>query len=191
MQLTEMAQKLTPVVSVSACVDTSFPEFHLRPIDYQPIDGDYGMNWCGPPRQNLDWSCVEFYKPIVELKSSARCDVYFVIVIREDVSWWFDNELGLFSVTIRQGNKVPKDEDIICRATCSINAPQNSPDCSTGSFWLGCTKKGKVRGNEGKSDGRSADVFIEISSYLFEWGGVRYIEMDDNKQSPRHTIRCN
>lgn len=184
---------ITKVVDIAkvagvARVTPSIPEVRVLPFDFIALDGDYGMNWC-EPREDLNWANVDFYKPLITLESPAPCDITLYFWIKEDISFWFDNELGWFYVTIRRGSQNPIDSDIYCPSDCNcLRVPTNSPSGSIGSFWLGCTKKGKVRGNEGKT-GRGANVYIEIFSLAGIQGeSVNWDYTSD--QSPRHYIYC-
>lgn len=162
----------------------------LLPFDYSPIDGsEYALNWPGPPRRELRWEDVKIYRPSVRLDNPAPAEIAFSFWVKEDRSWWFDKTLGLVRVTFRQGEMLPSDADIIGpSASGSGKAPFDAPSHATGGFYLGCTKKGKVKGSEDKN-GREATVYMERFS-VASTGGVPVDWYSESDQSPRHKIRC-
>ena len=182
-QLIPFSAKAIPILSR--------PKVKLLAFDFIPIGtDDYNLNWPGPPRRKLTWADVKFYRPEVEIDVPAPSDITFFFWIKADRGWWPDPTLGFFSVKILKDRKTPRIEDISCpSASGSGKPPQNAPpEGSIGSFWLGCTKKGKVRGNEGKDNDRHARVYMECFDLI-----VCEIPLDwswENDQSPRHTVRC-
>jgi hypothetical protein len=51
----------------------------LLDFDFQPVqswESGYNINWPGPPRHNLTWPDVRFYKPVVAIKDPAPLNAF-------------------------------------------------------------------------------------------------------------------
>jgi hypothetical protein len=71
-------------------------------------------------------------------------------------------------------------------ASGSGKAPIGAPDNAIGGFYLGATKKGKVKGSEDKN-GREAEIYVMLFTEAHHFPSV-----DENRpESPRHKVRCN
>lgn len=162
---------------------TSTSNIVVRPFDFAPSDGTYNLNCSG---RALQWSDVEFYTPQISLQDPAPADVQLFFWVKKDRTMWADPTLGFFHATIRQGQRQPAANDIVGPTHNGGAAPQGAPNETRGNFYLGCTRKCKVKGSEGKDDNRS-NTYLEIFN-LAVTGGFDWEAMD--KQSPRHSISC-
>lgn len=104
--------------------------------DFAPVDGDYDMNWPGPPRRPWTESDKEYYKATIELLGPAPCTISIGFYIKSD-RFGPDPTLGYFMATFPMGENV-----------------------ATPQFWLVCTKKGKVKGSDGKH-AKCSNVYLE------------------------------
>ena len=189
------------VGGVSPVVPT-IPTRTVVRLNFSPLHGmTYDLDWPGPPRRPIRWQDTKLYYVEVELDRPAPVDMPFSFYVREDVSGWFDTELGFVSITIRKGRVTPMSQDIVgVAAGGGAIAPIGTPNPVRGGFYLGCTKKGKVKGNYGKN-GRNANVFIEEAAkpdprrVRVEWADrIRTNSTTGSgpgaRQSPRHLVRC-
>jgi hypothetical protein len=172
------------VVEVEGVV--SIEQVTLLSVDFTPVDSsNYNLNWPGPPRRMLKWSDVKIYKPIVKIEPIAR-DVTLYFWVREDRAGC-DLDLGMFYVTIKAGNTEPNDSDIIGpSASGSGKAPIGAPNNAIGGFYLGATKKGKVKGSEDKN-GRESEIYVMLFKGYPSW----IYGIENPPESPRHTVRAN
>ena len=107
-------------------------------IDFAPEDGNYDLNWPGPPRRAWTESDKEYYKATIELSAPAPETFSLGFYVKE-WGFWSDEELGFFLATFNQGD--------------TRSQPR---------FWLVCTKRGNVKGDIGKDD-QNAEVFLKSS----------------------------
>ncbi len=116
----------------------------VRFIDFAPEDGDYNLNWPGPPRRAYTDADKEYYKATIELdrKAPETFDLHFYV--KQDISWWPDKKLGDFTATFKAGEVKSEPR-----------------------FWLVCTKGGNVKGNLDK-DGNAPVVYLQDSGYAFD-----------------------
>ena len=112
--------------------------FDVVSVDFTPEDGNYDVNWPGPPRRPWTEADKDFYQVRATISDPAPEDFKLGFWIKEDRSWWPDPTLGSILVSFTNG---------------SIQG--------NGRFWLVCTKKGKVKGSEGKGDDQHANVYLE------------------------------
>lgn len=158
-------------------------------FDFLPQPGGhdhYDIKWPGAPTQPLHWNNVTFYVPSVSLTAPAPTDVTLCFWIKDDVSMWWDTTLGTFCVTIHKGATRPTAPADI-KAPTGDAPPAGAPNFHSGAFWLGCTKKGKIKGSESKN-GQDADVYIESFEVLST--GVPLTWKTTASQSPRHRVQC-
>lgn len=106
-------------------------------IDFAPQDGDYDLNWPGPPRRPWTNADKEYYKATIELDVPAPETFNLHFYVKES-KFGSDPKLGYFTATFNR------------------DAKRSQP-----TFWLVCTKAGKVKGNVGKGDDRHANVYLE------------------------------
>ncbi len=173
-----------PAGIVGSAGTVSFEAFEFTPIG----SGSYEINWPGPPRHDMNWADARFYAPKVRLKSAAPYDVAVCFWVKDDVFLWPDTELGSFCVNIPKGASSPaKSEDVVALTSDpegELRLPTDAPDRHFGSFWLGCTKAGKLRGNDGKHN-QTGDVYLEA------FGTSRNPGWEvDGWESSRHRVRC-
>jgi hypothetical protein len=153
----------------------------VKTLDFVPASGSsYDLNWPGPPRRNLQYADVKHYTPSIVLDSPTPRRLTLGFWVKESRSLWFDDMLGSFTAIFNRCSTVP--DDIVCvNVGVGGQTPAGAPAQTRGTFWLGATKKGKVRGNEGRGDDRDAEVYLEA----FE-----YFSLPGESQSRKHHIRA-
>jgi hypothetical protein len=192
-----MSEHVIGSSNVSAAVP-AVPTVKVLPFDYIPIAPSptssqagmtgYNINWPGPPRRKLNWADVRYYKPQVILDKAAPCDINLYFTLIDDGPLWFETDLCSFTIIFRQGHTRPMDQDIVCPSTrVGGEPPVGAPSVSTGAFWLGCTIKGKIKGNDHKN-GRTAHAYLHLN-HMIPQSNVN-VNIDFEKDdSPKHTIR--
>ena len=133
-------------------------EVTLITLDFYPNGtSNYNINWPGPPRRKLKWQDVKAYTPIISLDKNSPREMTLFFWIKADRTMWSDPTLGFLKVTIPAGSKIPQMGSIHYPSASGEGvAPQGAPPSNNDdnrtydAFWLGCTKRGKVKGNEGK-----------------------------------------
>jgi len=163
-------------------------------LDFTPITAtDYNMNWPGPPRRDLNYSDLYHFKPIIELQSGAskKFSRDFDIVRACSGFWcWLlgDDMIGYFTATFEQGStQVNEIQCVTTPAGTDLRVPTGSPEITYGDFWMGCTKKGYIRGNVDK-DSREGDIYISISPVMVIADGI---SIGGTGTSPNHHVKCN
>lgn len=171
----------------SGCFHTPKPDedpnrYRVTNVYYQPFTGsNVDIDWVNPGN-NLNYSNVKIYTPIVQLENPAPRNLSFNINVWESRSVFSDYLLGSFSAYINQGSQSVTSVNTPNFNTSANVVPVGAPAYETRGFWLGCTKKGKVRGNEGRGDNSQADVYLTI-----EWATATHTgQLKSNSRS----IRC-
>lgn len=155
----------------------------IQTLDFRPVDGNYDINWPGPPRRAITYGDCEHYVVDIQLDRDAPCDFSRTFKITEK-RWWGWDTLGQFTASFTEGSGVPTIS--YSRQCCGASAyPSGAPSSLTdGTFWIGCTKKGKIKANGEKGDDGHAlirldkvnkDDGIGVSGYNF---------------SPQHDVNC-
>ena len=109
----------------------------LQSADFTPQDGDYNVDWPGPPRRKWRESDKEYYNITATLSRPALEDFSMGFYIKEEIEGWFDKEIGYAFVNF---NDVSAE--------------------GTGTFWLVGTKERKIKGNSNKN-GKVATLYLE------------------------------
>jgi hypothetical protein len=106
-------------------------------VDFAPDDGDYDINWPGPPRRPWTEKDKEYYTATIELSVPAPESFSLPFYVKES-RFWSDTELGWFMANFAAGST------------------RSQPK-----FWLVATKAGRIRGNIVKGDDRHAEVYLK------------------------------
>jgi hypothetical protein len=140
-------------------------EVTITSLSFSPQDGSYNLHWPKPrrPWRNSD---KEYYNIYVRLRNPAPCNITLYFYIKQNRRFWPDKILGTTSVTIQSGSSR-----------------------GTGQFWLVCTKKGKVKGNENKN-GNKASVYLEPFRTFYPSSGCPDIYLDFHYSRPEHSCKC-
>jgi len=177
-------QSLPPPAMVNdrGCYN-EFTSVRLNGFDFNPQSGNYDANWPGPPRRDLTYADVKHYVPffnIAHFASRHNVRVNFWIKERQTFS---DTTLGFFSVDFRPANEGGMAIVTYLSAVGDARTPTGAPQETTGTFWLGCTRAGKVRGNEGRGDDGYAEVYLERFN-------IAQGNFSAPARSPTHVVRC-
>ena len=150
-------------------------------IDFTPNDGSYDIG--RKPSGKLQYSDLEHFAVNLQLDRPAPKAFSRNFRIMEVKSNWPDAKLGYFVASFNEGSTTPTIS--YKRQCCGASTyPAGTPEIlSDGTFWIGCTKKGKVKANGPKSGNGQARIRLEK------------VNKDDGfgvqgKFSPEHTIKC-
>lgn len=161
----------------------------ITKLDFVPKRGNsYNCNWPGPPRRRLRYSDLKHYKPIINLKNRAPAGFWIGVYAKEERTWASNPELSYFMVRFDAGSKTPKEIRMLNHIKGPPRDVKNSPKYTKGSFWLGCGKRGKIRGNIGTGDDRHARVYLELFSTIWQPDDPR-MKLRGKRKSRRHTVR--
>lgn len=167
---------------------------NIKKLDFVPQGGgSYNLNWPGPPRVQLRYSDVKHYIPIVELSKPSPIGFtlcYNVREYRESAGvdeLKSDIDLAFFHVRFEAGNTIPSEIKELNHLAGPPRDAENSPQYTYGSFWLGASKAGNVRGNIGTGDGRHARVYLE--SCILWMPDAPGHQTSGKTKSSKHTVR--
>lgn len=147
--------------------------------DFTPKDGSYHLKYTGAA---LSYADVDHFIVDIRLDRPAPSTFSRVFKIMED-RWYGWNRLGKLTATFPQGATTPNItySNQCCGATgTAAGAPNPLTD---GTFWIGCTKKGKVKANGEKSGNTYAKIRLEKVN-KDDGVGVK------GKFTPVHTVTC-
>jgi hypothetical protein len=160
-----------------------FNEYHsvqLNSYDFNPrTGGNYVINWPGPPRHALQYSEVYHFYPFFNVHHThAQFPVDAVFDVMERRNLKSDIRLGYFNVSF-----LPNGVGYVAYPSAVQGAltPLGAPSETIGSFWLGCTPSGRVRGNAGAGDDGKARVYLRATGPA----NFRAPEI-----SAEHLVRC-
>lgn len=168
----------------------------IMKFDFSPKSGgNFDINWPGPPRRQLKYSDVKHYIPIIELESQSPIGFTLIIAVRE-----YRESLGIdelmsdvdltdLRVRFEAGNRTPSEIRMVNHIAGPPKDPDGSPQYTFGSFWLGISKAGKIRGNVGTGDDGHALVYMELA-VTFWLPDVRGYELKGKMKSPKHKVKA-
>ena len=150
-------------------------------IDFVPTDGSYDIG--RKPGGKLRYADVEHYRVQLQLDKPAPRSFSRNFRIMEVKSYWPDAKLGYFTASFAQGSRTPTVS--YKRKCCGARSyPEGAPEVlSDGTFWLACTKKGKIKANGPVSDDGHARIRLQKVNKAdgFPVAG---------KYSSIHAVRC-
>jgi len=151
----------------------------IAQIDFTPKDDTYNINWTG--NKNA-YSLVEHYVVHFQLDRNAPENFGIPIDIQEK-RWYGWSSIGYISAKFAEGAKTPTFE--YKRQCCGASTyPDGTPEVITdGTFWIGCTKKGKIKANGPKGDDSNATMRLHVIEWSYK---VRVSETN----SPKHEVNC-
>jgi hypothetical protein len=135
-------------------------------VDFAADDGNFNLNWPGPPRRPWVEADKEYYTVTVNLSDRAPEAFTFGYYVKENRRWWFDPSLGYLTISFAQGASTAQ-----------------------GKFWLVCTKKGKIKGSLGKGDDCHGIVYLEDSGLAYERDLDNWYYLYEASRK-EHTVRC-
>ena len=168
---------LLAFISMLSCLppDTTYSPFCermeiigiVKTLDFSPDDGNWIVNWPGPPRRAWTAADVEYFTPTIELAYKLNFDLVLQVDVIEDRGWPFENiRLGRFYAEFEAGKVLPS---VIRANNDSLEQSRGLPPRTFGKFWLVVTKAGKLRGNSEKEDNGHANVFLWIPDEEIYW----------------------
>jgi hypothetical protein len=165
----------------------------IAKMDFAPKGGgSYNINWPGPPRRQLHYSDVKHYLPTIELKAKPPIGFTLYIYIKEYREalgvdeLMADIELGWFDARFDAGKTSPTEIKMVNAFAGPPKDPEGAPENTYGSFWLGVSKGGRIRGNSGTGDDGHARVYLE----LFSGTRPTSYQLTGKMKSPRHTVKA-
>ena len=152
----------------------------LTTINFTPQDGNYNIGT--RPNGKLSYSDLEHYSVVLQLDRPAPTAFSREFLIRED-KFWGDATLGKFTASFAAGSTTPTISYV--RQCCGATTfPTGTPaNLTTGTFWMGCTKKGAVKANGPKGDNGHAKTYLEKVNKS-DSIGIK------GKFSPKYNINC-
>ena len=167
----------------------------ITKMDFAPKDGgSYNIKWPGPPRHQLRYSEVKHYTPLIELETQAPIGftLYFgAKEYRESLGideLMSDIDLTNFTVRFETGNIMPSEIKMCNAQAGPPKDAEGAPQYTFGSFWLGVSKAGKIRGNVGTGDDGHARVYLEMVT-LWTPDVLGY-ELKGKTKSPKHKVKA-
>lgn len=154
----------------------------LTQIAFSPVDGSWNINWDGPPRHNLTFATAERYRVLLQIDRDAPTTFSRDFLIQED-RWYGSSTLGRFTATFNSGSRTPviSYSARCCGATAT---PSGTPaNLSDGTFWMGCTKAGRIKANGPHGDDGHATIRLEKVNKQ-DSVGVKH------KFSSKHDVNC-
>ena len=151
-------------------------------LDFEPQSGSsYTIEW---KEVQLHYDDVKHFVPSISLDHALETAQSITFEIMVDRSWRRDPKIGWFLAEFDAGAKTPKQIKTPNNIP-GVTNPIQSPPVTEGSFWLGCTKKGRVKGNESKDNDSHAVVYFQVSSGLYVDGR----RLTDTR-SVSHVVEC-
>jgi len=153
----------------------------LSKIDFAPQDGSWNLNWPSP-RHSLVFAEAKRFRVILELDRNAPETFSRDFLIKED-RWFGWETRGQFTATFNAGSRTPViSYPSVCCGADTI--PSGTPaTLSDGTFWMGCTRLGKVKANGPHGDDGNARLRLEKVNKSDDIGV-------QHKFSPAHEVNC-
>lgn len=192
MKLSTLAAPVVVLLVLSGCLGRSGFEYgceaadqncvNITFLDYRPQTGTYDIHWPSP-RQWLTYSDVKHFVLDLEIDRPAPSAFSITFDIEED-RWSGWDTLGKLTASFPAGATRPT---ITYAARCcgAERAPTGTPDPLVGTtFWMGCTKAGRIRGNGPHGDDGHASIRLKRSNTE---GSV---SAGNRSKTVAHTVRC-
>jgi hypothetical protein len=157
----------------------------VKTLDFSPDDGNWNVNWPGPPRRPWTAADVEYFTPTIELAYTVDFDLVLQVDVVEDRNWGGNIQLGRFYAEFEAGNVLPS---VIRANNDSVEQSRGLPPRTFGKFWLVVTKAGKLRGNSEKEDNGHANVFLHIPDEEISWDEANCTSYTTARSSSRREI---
>ena len=157
---------VTSFLTTTGCIhDKKRTRVNLTKLYFEPIHDGYDLNCPGRPWTEKD---KKKYVGIIELSPPALETFKMDFLVKENRFFWSDPTLGRFT------------------ATFSVDTRRTQMN-----FWLVCTKKCKVKGNQGKGDDGHAMVYLKSAGYTYDRDLDTWTLYDD-EPTPRyeHDVNC-
>jgi hypothetical protein len=158
---------------------------------YKPASGPAEESYrIAIPDGKLEYADVAHFTPEILIDRNGRQgDIRFTIEVKERKRSR-DDTIGVMELTIPDG----RSQHIGLTRTLAYPSavrgatpPVNAPFETLGTFWIGCTRKARVRGNAPKTDNARADVYLEITRVVVATERVRELE---GWKTSRSRVRC-
>ena len=162
------------------------PNVKIAKLDFKPIErSDYKLKWI--PETPIKYENCYHFEPVIELEEPAPKTFTREFDIVKDRGWPIADEMiGGFSVTFNEGSKVPGEIKYLSTLNSSSKVPPGTPDEVFGKFWMGCTKKQKIKANADK-DGKDGNLYITLAPIMIPADGVT---IGGVGRSPKHKVSC-
>ena len=169
------------------------PKAVIQIFDFIPKgSSSYNLKWPGPPRRFLRYTDVKHYVPKIKLREPAPAGFYISVFAKYKYKIPGSGshllyKLSYFWVRFDARRKNPSKITLLNHIPRGARDPDNSPEYTHGTFWLGAGKAGKVRGNVGTVHAilRFADVYLDQDRFLPD---MPNLQLRGRKISPKHRI---
>jgi hypothetical protein len=180
----------TLLMSSNSQVDT-IKGITVTSVDFRPASGGWNMN-C--PNHAVTWDDVKFYKVRVDIKEPVNKPLMFRFFLKAG-----GHLMGIVDVNFAPNatwSESTSYKRIADGAGSGVRPPSGTPSAPyTDGFWLCCTQRCKVKGNDEKYDGSTVSLYMELFSLTMD--GIESViglgeecNPPQGKTSPRHTIKC-
>jgi len=153
-------------------------------IEQLDFTGNYNIN---TPDDPVTFNDVNRYTVNIRLDRAAPCNFSRTFDIKE-VRTGSDLKLGELTATFTAGSTTPSIS--YSRQCCGTTKyPSGAPaNLTDGTFWIGCTKRGKIKANGPKGDDGHASIRLEKQA--IGTACSTDICVTGFKFSPRHDVNC-
>lgn len=156
------------------------PKMDLN-LDYEPVPaGSYHIQAQNGP---IKYSDVKHYIPTLRLSPAAPSRLVMTFELKEDRRARRDPVFGTFTLVFEKGMTSPS-EIRTPNNLPDVRNPPGAPDVTMGSFWIGCTKAGKIKSNSAKDNDGRGRLYVQHSFGYVE--GYRLM----GTRSDNHTVEC-
>ena len=179
------------------CINSPDPDessiVEIIKLDFEPINSSNYNLTCTNDHMIYSQG-AKLFRPIIRLNRPAPVGFEFNVTIQED-GVFSDPTIGFFTVRFETGDTVPSSintpndkETVELALGMNINRmPVGAPVQETRGFWLGCTKKCKIRGNGPAGDPGRQNVYLDRDN-IFRPDGP--MELGGKDKSPNHQVEC-
>jgi hypothetical protein len=177
-------------IAILVCVQSSSYAQEFTKLDFAPREDGWDIEWLGPGMmRQMSYGDVKSYTVSIELEQpvypTTPYKLSFYLMSGNHV-------LGGLSAEFDANSRTPSATTYVRRF--EGEAVPGTPDTPYDQgFWLGCTKRGRVKGNGVKSVGHSVNLYLRmfgLSRFTDgKWHSWIYKE-SARRNSPEHNIRC-
>ncbi len=177
------------------------PKVTINSVDFIPEGGVADYNVRCRDGYSLTFDNVKWYKPQIEINNSLPGRLKIRYWVQSEGDFFSDATLGWFDVTFNAGDVTPSSI-LHYNGNPNYPNPSGSPDVPNGKlpigappstanrgFWLGCTKKCFLRGNDNKIGANYDKVYIREAQILEKDESFR-LDSNREKESPHRQVWC-
>ncbi|HPT50156.1 MAG TPA: hypothetical protein PLS67_12925 [Accumulibacter sp.] len=138
---TLLLSSLTALAQAPAATEVSLK---LNAADFAPTEGkSFDPKWAGPPRKAWTEGDKKTYTLTARLSAPAQEDFSFAFLVKENKTWDLDPVLSSVIVKFNKGETVGQS-----------------------SFWLVCTRDGRIQGNLGREFDGYGNLYLAANALV-------------------------